>query len=541
MPNLTITLPENSQSVTRPVIMDIVRQVEEITKIDVSSKIFFPGETQRMQTPGTNIDNNNERFAIFNTDRITFVEVEEDYNKDALSTTAVTRLEHIPVFQDEALRVKIAPVFATSAVTINFTYRCPSKTEALRWRDDMRIRISQMRDLNLHTITYHYPIPLEYLVILKLIYEKREAIEPYGQSFQEYVYSLSDQRLKLVSDLVGKDTRLVIPDCQTRILGMFDFDGLPNKVERDETNGVYTIAFSYKFEYGKPVGCNMKYPVMIHNQLLPADYIQFTDDAYDIDKVNKTFPLSLYAMNGFETDTIMNGVIDPGYVLRLPEYDDFRLNQFHPGTGTVLFALCEVDTDKKTLCSLNDLGEIALDEDILTFIKEKEYPYLTKLYQSILHVDLYRNEFLTNINTITCDSQLNIKAVNPLNLRNQHRIRLSIVCDLTLLSREAIERLKGYPKAFVKIISAINELLKNHPDFVNLGDKKRITALEFDAVYQALTGFPMNNGTNINRNQYYGSNHNGLFRDIDPRVLENYRRNRIGHQTVQISQIMVVK
>lgn len=541
MPNLTITLPENSQSVTRPVIMDIVRQVEEITKIDVSSKIFFPGDVQRMQTPGTNIDNNNERFAIFNTDRITFVEVEEDYNKDALSTTAITRLEHIPIFQDEALRVKMTPVYATSAITINFTYRCPSKTEALRWRDDMRIKISQMRDLNLHTITYHYPIPLEYLVILKLIHEKREAIEPYGQSFQEYVYSLSNQRLKLVSDLVGKDTRLVIPDCQTRILGKFDFDGLPNKVERDETNGVYTIAFSYQFEYEKPVGCNMKYPVMIHNQLLPADYIEFTDDAYNLDKVNKTFPLSLYAMNGFETDTIMNGVIDPGYILRLPEYDDFRLNQFHPGTGSIFFALCEVDTDKKTLCNLNELGEIALDEDILTFIREKEYPYLTKLYQSILHVDLYRNEFLTNFNTITCDNQLNIKAINPLDLRNQHRIRLSIVCDLTLLSREAIERLKGYPKAFVKIISAINELLRNHPDFVNLGDKKRITALEFDAVYQALTGFPMNNGTNINRNQYYGSNHNGLFRDIDPRVLENYRRNRIGHQTVQISQIMVVK
>ena len=463
MPNLTITLPENSQSVTRPVIMDIVRQVEEITKIDVSSKIFFPGDTQRMQTPGTNIDNNNERFAIFNTDRITFVEVEEDYNKDALSTTAVTRSEHIPIFQDEALRVKMTPVFATSAVTINFTYRCPSKTEAMRWRDDMRIRISQMRDLNLHTITYHYPVPLEYLVILKLIHEKRESVEPYGQSFQEYVYSFSNQRLKLVSDLVGKDTRLVIPDCQTRILGMFDFDGLPNKIERDETNGVYTIAFSYKFEYEKPIGCNMKYPVMIHNQLLPADYIEFTDDAYNLDKVNKTFPLSLYAMNAFETDTIMNGVIDPGYVLRLPEYDDFRLNQFHPGTGSVLFALCEVDTDKKTLCNLSELGEIALDEDILNFIREKEYPYLTKLYQSILHVDLYRNEFLTNINTITCDNQLNIKAVNLLDLRNQHRIRLSIVCDLTLLSREAIDRLKGYPKAFVKIISAINELLRNHP------------------------------------------------------------------------------
>lgn len=538
MPNLSVTLPESGQSVTRPVIFEIIKQVEEITKIDVSSKVFFPGETQRMQTPGTSIDSTNERFAIFNTDRITFVEVEEDYDKEALATTAITRQEHIPIFYDQSLRVKVTPIYAKTLVTINFTYRCPSKTEAERWRADMRIRISQMRDINLHDITYHYPVPLEYLLILKMIYDKRESNEAYGQSFQEYVYSMSNQRLKLVSDLVGKDTRIVVPETQTRIVGMFDFDGLPNKIERDETNGVYTIAFSYKFEYEKPIGCNMKYPVMVHNQLLPPNLIEFTDDAYDLDKVNKSFPLSLYAMNSFESDTVMNGAVNTNYVLRLPEYDDFRLNQFHVGTGSVFIALCEVDQDKKTLCNLKELGDIAVDEDILKFIQDSEYPYLSKLYQSILHVDLYRNEFLTEMRTLTVNSQLDISAVNPLDLRNQHRIRFSIVCDLTLLSKAAIDRLKLYPKAFVKIIAAINELLKNHPDFVNMGNKNRITALDFNAVYQALTGFPLNNGTVINNNQYYG-NLGNIFAGIDPRLLESYRRNRISLNSVQVNQIMI--
>jgi hypothetical protein len=266
--------------------------------------------------------------------------------------------------------------------------------------------------------------------------------------------------------------------------------------------------------------------------------IEFTNDAYDLDKVNKSFPLSLYAMNSFETDTVMNGAVNTNYVLRLPDYDDFRLNQFHAGTGSVFIALCEVDQDKKTLCNLRELGDVALDEDILKFIQDSEYPYLSKLYQSILHVDLYRNEFLTDIRTLTVNSQLDISAVQPLDFRNQHRIRFSIVCDLTLLSKSAIDRLKLYPKAFVKIIAAINELLKNHPDFVNLGNKNRITALDFNAVYQALTGFPLNNGTVINQNQYYG-NFGNIFAGIDPRLLENYRKNRINLNSVQINQIMV--
>ena len=541
MPNISITLPENSQSITRPVIFDIISQVEEITKIDKNTKIFYPGDTQRMQTPGSDIDSDTERFASFNTDRINFIEVEEDYDKDSLATTAVSRVEHIAIFDDPSLRVRICPIYGKSSVTINFSYRCPSKTEALRWRDDMRIRISQMRDINLHSIHYHYPVPLQYLVILKRIYELRENTEAYGQSFQEYVMSFSGQKMVLTSDLVNKDTRLVIPEVQSRIVGMFDFDAIPNKIERDETNGVYTIAFSYKFEYEKPIGCNMRYPVMIHNQLLPAYCVDFTDDAYDLDKVNKSFPLSLYALNAFETDTIMNGRVNSDYILRIPSFDDFIIKQVYPGTGTVFLALCAVDEDKKTLCNLNELGEIILDNDIMTFIRESEYPYITKLYHSILHVGLYRNEFLTDTRSLTCDNSLNIKATNELNLRNQHRIRLSIVCDLTMLTKEALERLKRYPKAFVKIIAAINELLKHHPDFVNLGNLSVITTRDLNAVYQLLTGFPLNNGTIVNSREYYNVNNQNIFKDIDPRIVENYRRNRINNNTVQLNQILVMK
>lgn len=590
MPNVNVALPETSQTILRPAVLDIVKQVQEITKIDPKSKIQFPGDIQTMQTAGTEIGTTQNRSAIFGSDKYTFIEVEEDYDLDGLGSTSVDGKGNYPVFLDEKLGVSLSPIYASYKVTINFKYRCPSKTEALKWRDDMRIRVSQMRDINLHNITYTYFLPLELLVLIKIIYEKRENYLGYGQSFQEYFISNSSDRLKLISDTVGKDTRLGIAETQGRIQGMYGFEGMPEKPERDDTNGSWTISFSYNFTYDKPIGCNMIYPVMVHNQLLPIGYTHYYNKSVDLDKINKEVRGSKVALFAFESDTIMNTSINPLPYIRLPEFDDYVIPGTPRGTGTAIMALCEVDTnDKKTLLNLNELGSLVMDKDILQFIKEVEYPYICKLYKSIINISLYRNKQPTYTTTIDSDNLLNIKAVNTLDLRNQYRVRIAIVTDLTMLPKQAIDRLKRYPKAFVKLIGAINELLRNHPDLIRLADKEIISNLDFSNVYAILTGMRYNNGSGESTGLYYnqgiganewpymsdGGNYyavskvsdvrllregfiagasnvrgsfntrnttyrNYAFRDLDPNVVENYRANNVGKNIVMTTGIVAL-
>lgn len=590
MPNVNVALPETSQTILRPAVLDIVKQVQEITKIDPKSKIQFPGDIQTMQTAGTEIGTTQNRSAIFGSDKYTFIEVEEDYDLDGLGSTSVDGKGNYPVFLDEKLGVSLSPIYASYKVTINFKYRCPSKTEALKWRDDMRIRVSQMRDINLHNITYTYFLPLELLVLIKIIYEKRENYLGYGQSFQEYFISNSSDRLKLISDTVGKDTRLGIAETQGRIQGMYGFEGMPEKPERDDTNGSWTISFSYNFTYDKPIGCNMIYPVMVHNQLLPIGYTHYYNKSVDLDKINKEVRGSKVALFAFESDTIMNTSINPLPYIRLPEFDDYVIPGTPRGTGTAIMALCEVDTnDKKTLLNLNELGSLVMDKDILQFIKEVEYPYICKLYKSIINISLYRNKQPTYTTTIDSDNLLNIKAVNALDLRNQYRVRIAIVTDLTMLPKQAIDRLKRYPKAFVKLIGAINELLRNHPDLIRLADKEIISNLDFSNVYAILTGMRYNNGSGESTGLYYnqgiganewpymsdGGNYyavskvsdvrllregfiagasnvrgssntrnttyrNYAFRDLDPNVVENYRANNVSKNIVMTTGIVAL-
>lgn len=567
MPNVNITLPETSQSVFRPVIINIVSQVQKITKIASDTKIFFPGDSESMQTYGAGI-NREDKSPLLNTDRYNFIEVTEDFDLDDLSSTNVDGRGNEPVFLDSKLQVVMSPIYVSSQVVVNFKYRAFSKTEALRWRDDMRIRVSQMREMNLHSIDYSYLLSPELVKLLREIYNLREKNLGYGDSFEEYFVSHTVDRLALVSDQAGKEADLVITETQSRIIGLYDFDALPEKPERDDGTGTWTISFSYKFKYDKPIGCNIRYPIMVHNQLLPIEYTYFNNKQYNLDMVNKRYSESLRALSMFESDRVMNTSLDPRIPLRLPTFDDFILPSAPGGTGSVFTALCEVADDKRTLLGLKELGDIELDSDVLEFIQGIEYPYITKLFKSIIYVGLYKDNNGIESSALECDINLNIKATRDLDLRSQHRVRVALLVDISYLDKNAIDRLRKYPKAFVKIIGAINEILRNHKEFNNLGNRKIITMDEFNDVLSVITGYRYQNDSTlvVANNWPYSSSginyytgrpvskepmggidskrgvgyRNFLFRDLDPRVVESYRRNSVTTKTVMVSGIVAI-
>jgi hypothetical protein len=553
MPKISMTLPETSQAISRPVVIDIVNQVKAVTKIPTDTPVFYPGETERMRTAGSELNSSADRFASFDTTKAIFIEVEEDHDIDNVATSSVHGYGAQPVFLDKALGVTVVPMYTKVELKITMRYRTHSRTEAMRWRDDMRLRISQMRDVNTHVIKYHYLLPAEILILLKDIYTQREAIEPYNEGFVEYFKSKSTDRLTLIGDLVGKDARLGIAETQTRVFGYYDFEPLPDKPEKDNDKGIWTVTLNYKLTYDKPYACHVRYPVMVHNQLLPFAYTAFTDTSVDLNKMVLSFQGSLYAMRAFEYDTTMNAIVDPQAYIKLPEFDDYVIPQAMPGTGTVLMALTQVENDRKTLLNLKELDPIVLDQDLLDWLIAGEYQYICQRFRSIVQVNLYRNDTLTTSPILTCDSSLNIKSLTELNLRNQHRIRLSLVTDISYLDSDAIRRLRNNPKVFVKIIGALNELLKNHPDFNNLGDLNRISDFHFSETYRILTGYrPGNNnyqinpganyhGTGLQGNYFPSTQFNSIFDGLDPLMVENYRRNRIGFNTVQVNGIITIR
>ena len=492
MPVVEMTLPDVAQAVSRPVILAVVKQIQEITKIDKDIRIFYPGESQRMQQPGSTLNSTN-RDALMTNNQILFIEAEEDYEVDALSATAVNYLEQNPVFNDFKLGISITPIYVATNVTINFRYRTQSKAEALRWRDDVRVRVSHMRDINLHNLTYHYLIPTPYLDLLMTIHELREATDGYGDTFAEYVISNASDRLTLIGDLSNKDVHLGISETQARVVGIFGFDGVPEKPERDDATGTWTITFSYKFTYERPAACNIRYPILIHNQLLPSEYTDFVNELEDPEKKNNEFTISLKALNYFENTTQFKARINPYPIVNIPDFDQFMPTAVPPGTSTVYYVLCTFDSaTPKLLVDLNELGDMRMDDDIMKFIRDGEYRYITKSYRSILQLHLYRGDNLASDGAIECDTYGQVSlAIDP-NLRVEHRLRLSMVMDTSLLDRASLERLRAYPKVLAKILTAMNESLKDHPRLILMMQRNYVTESDLKEFFRFMQGMEHN-------------------------------------------------
>lgn len=548
MPNISMTVVETDQSITRPIVYDIIDQLQDITKITKDSKIFYPGDSNRIQTPGSDIDGGTNRSAIFSTNRISFIEVSEEYDKDYLSSTSVSNVNQLPIFLDDKLGVSIAPIYSTNKLSISYKYKTPSKSEAARWRDDFRFKLSQLRDINIHNITYHYDIPLEFLLVLKFIHENREATLPYGQEFNAYVTSYASTKMTLISDMVGADTRLAVRETQGRVIGRFDVDDIPDKPERDETDGTWSISFNYIISYDKVIGCNMKYPVIVHNKLLPLKLIEFVNKSTNSDKQLKSSANYTQALSDFESDSIMNSLKSPDQVLRIPYFDDFVIPSVPAYTASVFLALSIVENDNRTLLNLNELDELMLDTDILNYIKEVEYPYLGSLYQSPFHLTLYRDNYLGREDSLVCDSNLNVIATKDLDIRRQHRVRFSIVDNLTILKKDFFDRVRNYPKVLLKYVTAVYDVLRLHPDFIDISKYDRISNVDWNNLMKLLAGIgyigskPSGSfyltGNQGNNWPYKPTNGKGLFQDIDPRIVIDYKQNSVRMRTVQITGIV---
>lgn len=543
-----LTIPNVTQSVQRPIVLDIVEQVKAITKINESTDVYFMNDEGYAQSAGSGIASAS-RDPRFTAQRMVMIEVESNTNLDNLATSVSNREEHIPIFEDEKLGFIVRPIYESTDVRINFKYRTISKQEAKRWKDDISIRVSAMRDMFVHNIHYHYGLPPQIWNLLGDIHSKREMNHGYGETFGEYIDRLSKGRLTVVAEGTGTNTLPVISEKANRIIGLFDFDAIPEKSEYEEDSGTYLISFTYKFTYDCPVGCNAVYPIMVHNQYLDDQFIVDTTTYPRLDIVPKVFSQSGYAYHRFESDTTIDRIRPHDPYIRIPSIDDYIMPITHTGTATAILLLMSMSENGKeqSLFNLEDMGEIQIDEYLMQFIREVEYPYMTKLYYSIFHLSLLEDRQLCDPSRLSVNQRLDVICHKEIDVRKTYRVRVALVVDLSLLHISALERLSKYPKAFVKFFNAANKLLRSSADFQRLGDQNYISQAQINVIRILLGGLTtVNSSATFNHNDELESRwtretHKGsLFKGVPWHVVQHWIKNATTMKTVQLTGIISI-
>ncbi len=503
MPAVRVTLNDTYNSIFRPVVLTVVKQLQQITGLKKDIPIFFPKDSEKNITPGATIDPTEVKGPRLQSGNYMFIEVEEEHSPNSIATMDVNAEGSDPIFLDPYLGVVMTPIYTTRDVKINFRYVCKSENEAKRWREDMRSQVSRLREVSQHTVSFHYTIPLEYMALLMHIHTLRENQGGYSQTLHRYFRNSFCDRLTVVSSLDGGQRTLAISETQSNISGLFDSFPLVDKPVKDTTDGTWTISFSYSFSYNEPLDCHLRYPIMVHNQMLNNEYVAWVNTDPSRNKYDLNYQGSRKDLRKLELDYLTDRTLPRKQYIRIPEQDDYVIELRPPGVGTTMMIMCSLEPNNLiSLLNLRDLGDYILDDDILEFIQESEYPFVNKLYHSIFHICLYRFDARLDDTSCRLDPDLNLVGTAEFSIRNQYRVHIGLVTDISLLTWQAIDRLRNYPRAFVKIIAALNEVLAGHPRLRELNQYKRIYAYHFNEIYRLLTGGSFSGGSNGNNLDY---------------------------------------
>lgn len=454
MPKVMRPIPETEESVTRPVIVDITRQLFAYTGISEETQILYPGTAEATFQPGSTISKQ-QAGVNFNQNNRVFIDVEEENDPDNILTEAVFVGEQLRIFMENELDIHIKPVYSMTNVTINFRYRTADKVAAFRWRDEIRARIANGREGKLLTASYHYIIPEAFLVILNEIHRLRETVAPYGQDYNDWFTQHLTPRASLATNLAGGYKTWVVAETQQEIIGQFDFEGAPEKGSRAGEAEAWEISFSYKFQYEKPIECVMRYPLMVHNQILAAKW-RPAEPVYKPENTKRLYGNSRRHFAQFERQSMLDcNCRFPG--VSIPAWDEFLPASVPWGTMRVFTAMVALDPggDLKSLFNMTRLGTKQIKPEILEFMKG-EAPYIHQINQSVLMLTGYIGANPMEQGAIVMDADLAVSSVEPLELRKPYHVRLSYVRDLRTLTKPARDRMREHGRATIEILKTID-------------------------------------------------------------------------------------
>lgn len=463
MPRVLRTSEETENGFIRPVVFDVLRRIFKETGLNPqTTRIAYPGGDEVNLQFGSAIEKETKPVEFGYSNKL-FITVQENYVEDRLLSTAIHRVENIPILLDEKLCIDLRPVYAPTTYTVSVKYRGADKPSVERWRDDIKNRVSLSRLERFYDVKYQYLIPEEIEVVLKELHRLREAVAGYGEDYERYLELYGSKRLTIVTDQAGKNTRRAFAESQRRVQGWFDFTGVPEQLSKDGDADAWGISFNYYFNLDKPLGVAFNYPVIVHQQVL-GQYYRPGPDEYPIEdpyRYATDYTLSGSYFRHFEAGLEPSLLdIQPGYMV--PRFDDWFPAVVPDATRRLWSALTTIsEQDPRNLLNLLGFKDLKYDPDLIPLLK-KEAPFMLVPYKSIFVLSVYKDFVPLDPWRLEVDQDLNVRALEDLDLRSQYHVRLSIVTDLSKLPKDAWDRIRvDTGDALIKIIDAIDPTLKD--------------------------------------------------------------------------------
>lgn len=488
MPKTLHTNDGVKESVTRPIVFDITRQIQEWTGLE-EMNILFAGDAEVAIQPGSALGDTTEDLNRTASQPLWRVNVKEEHRTEKLLATAVHQMEHAAFFKDPALEVYLRPVYSPTILTLEFEYRSTDVNNARRWRDEIRARVSTNRSSRTHIVKYHFLVPKEFLPLLKHIHELREAQGGYGEDFDTYLNNHFTQNVTELTTLAGTEPRWAIAEQQGRIMGLFEFTELPDESQKQGDTSAYRQVFSYRIYYDCPIATAADYPILVHNQLIDQQWLMFQPKD-DMQVFESRASRSNVALGAFEIDRLARPTVKSG--LRLPEFHEFYPESAPRFTLQILSALVGVETkednpDNRKIMNFNEIDENwEFRQEFIDHLRY-DYAYLHKYCESLVNLTVYDGSMPLHHSLFSVDKDLNVVLNFDPDIRRTYYVRLSLLTDPTMLSAAAKTRARNNAEGMILIGATLApDLVKEGKLPPVLGNSNYISAAAAEKFFTAI-------------------------------------------------------
>lgn len=469
MPVQYLSLEDTNNSILKRAMFGVVKEIVAKTGMPDSAIIALQNGVEINRTDNSTNTSLNQTPNLPSTvsSRRVIAKITDNYNEDSLTNTIVSQADAYPIFRDNQISVSVYPVYVKTDFVINLEYTTPSKSEAKRLRDEIRVRLSQTRNILHHDVEYDILLPKEVTEFIADVHELKNRLYPI--TLDEYFLANSTKRVHTVTDLVGtvSNTVIAVRERQVRIVGVFDFSPEPDAIESDNETNTYKLNLPYKFSMDVARGMCIKYPTMFCNRTLPEKYLKYIEEAKIKTREEYTRNLgathSLASLSSFESHQQLAKTVNVKLPIALPLFDDYRLRVGHNGYVILASFLTDVnETDRVSLFNLKELGDYYMDLKLLEYISAEEYKYCVNPYMSYFYFGLHQEGAHLDNNILEIDTDLNVKSKKKLSLLKPVRVCLSVCVDTTYLDPTVTARMVEHRDMYLLYLTELISAYSNY-------------------------------------------------------------------------------
>lgn len=464
MPKTLADIPNAYQGIIRPVMKNVVRQLQQELRLPPNTQVFIPGASQSTPMNGGEFGKCCEDTGIvFPASTSIVMNFREEPAYDSSLTTELSKHDTPTIFDDPVRGVSITPLRRQIKVSCDLVITGQSRTVVQQMIDYVRMRISHRWSEFPLTLQYSYNIPDGVMSLLVEINRLTEqSLAPLQMSFGKYFETYRTHPVINLTTMAGTTQRIASTETQEEVFGWFDFNDTPMEPERNgDNNGSYSVNMNFTFVYSRPTQLKVEWPLLVHQQIIGSKfrpkhrYRSF----HEITRKVSTLKAAMDKLNR------QDATVYPD-CLQLPEIDDWIPSENLNDTLTLLrlaFALSKPQGDVlfdfanlnkpwklgvELLEYITQLGNRAFEQmpffELALFEGDKQIPFSFKIEGT----------------KVICLSTLDLQKV--------YHVEMGITRNWRFVSTDNLEGIRRYPRLFYQLVKYLR-LPVGYIPYLNLG------------------------------------------------------------------------